>query len=124
MLIKYEEFLPKASSEQKKIIGKIVNTFNREASLLRIIRLAADAVKSGRGVFSEDGFGITLCENKNDFYAVTAGPRSKLIASKYQMCRYLEEAVDAGMEDLDIVEKNFERYVEKSISEYKKDPVL
>jgi hypothetical protein len=124
MLSSYEKFLPEASSEQKKIIGKIVNIFHREASLLRVIRLAADAVKSGRGVFSEDGFSITLCKNKDDFYSVTAGPRSKLIASKYQMSRFLEEAVDAGMEDLDIVEKNFERYVEKSISEYKEDPIL
>lgn len=59
---------------------------------------------------------ITVCEDEDDAMVISMGPRRELKRVKELMREYMKKAVDLGMGDLEIIQRNYKHYVGESLS--------
>lgn len=113
MLISIEDFIKSATKEQKELLFKLSETAKQEKKLEDEINYIYNSIKSG--TYSQNGHSITVCEDKDDASVISMKPREKLKGVKEQMKAYMEKAVELGMEDLGLIQRNYEHYVGKSL---------
>lgn len=108
-----EEFLKNANDKQKELLFRLGETAKKEDELCKKINGVFNSIKSG--VYSPDGFGITVCEDEDDAMIISAKDRGELEKVKGMMKGYMIEAVNLGMENLGIIQRNYKEYVGEDI---------
>ena len=108
MTVTIEEFMKTASAEQKDLLFKLSETAEEENKHAKEVNRISKSMSSG--VYS-DGFAVTLCEDEDDARVISAGPRQELRRAREKMKQYLKKAVELGMSQLGIIQRNYESYV-------------
>jgi hypothetical protein len=108
-----EEFLKSAKDNQKDLLYKLVEVAKKEDELCNRINQVYDSIKSG--VYSPDGIGITVCEDEDDAKIISAKDREELERVRGMMKGYMIEAVNIGMSNLGIIQRNYKEYVGREI---------
>jgi hypothetical protein len=111
--INIKEFLDKATDAQKGLLKKLTETAQKENELCDKINRVYASMKSG--VYSPDGFSITVCEDEDDAIIISAKDQEELDRVKGIMKGYMIEAVNLGMGNLGIIQRNYKEYVGKDI---------
>lgn len=111
--INLEEFLKNANDNQKELLFHLGEAAKKEDELCKKINSVFNSIKSG--VYSPDGFGITVCEDEDDALIISAKDREELEKVKGMMKGYMIEAINLGMGNLGIIQRNYKEYVGKEI---------
>ena len=108
-----EDFMKTATDEQKDLLFKIGETAEQEKKFADKINRIYGSISSG--VYSPDGVGITVCEDEDDAMVISWEPREELERVKGQIKEYMKKAVELGMSNLGIIQRNYEHYVGESL---------
>lgn len=108
-----EDFMKTARPEQRELLLSLAETAEKEERLAgQVVRIMNSA---GPGACVSDGFSVTPCEDEDDARIISANPRQELQRVRSQMRDYMLKAVELGMQDLGIIQRNYEHYVGKQI---------
>lgn len=111
MPLDLETFLKTASLNQKELLREIRELGMLEGLYAGNIEKINHSVKFG--IYSPDGASASLCEDADDAAVISAGPKKSLedVQAKLKDC--MIKSLELGMRELDIIQKNYERYVGK-----------
>ena len=108
-----EDFMKTATNEQKDILFKLGELAEQEQKISNEINKIYSSTKSG--VYSSDGFSLSICEDKDDAMVLSAKPRQELKRVKEQIKLYMIKAKESEMSDVGIIQRNYEHYAGKSL---------
>ncbi len=103
-----EDFMKVATEEQKDLLFKLSETAEQEKEYAGKVNRVYGSIT--RGVY-QDSSGVTLCEDGEDAFVISAGLRLKLERVREQMKSYMIKAIDLRMGHLGIIQRNYEHYV-------------
>jgi hypothetical protein len=108
-----EDFMKTATEEQKGLLCNISDAAEQEQKCADEVNRIYSSMRSG--LYSPDGYGVTVCEDEDDAMVISAGPRQKLGDAKKHLKEYMIEAVKLGMGHLGFIQRNYEHYVGESL---------
>jgi hypothetical protein len=111
-----DQFMEIATPEQAKLLREIVKGVRDEHKLAREIDGIYSAPVQG-GIYSGDGFSITPCEDEDDAAVISAKPRRDITHVRAQMKVYMQEAVELGMTNVGLIQRQYEHFVGEPLPE-------
>jgi hypothetical protein len=104
-----EAFFKNSTDKQKSLLLKIVETSQLENETCERINRVYNSIKSG--VYSSDGYSISVCEDEDDAAILSAKDRQELASIRDKIKGYMIEAVKIGIGNLGIISRNYKEYV-------------
>ncbi|MEK6812021.1 MAG: hypothetical protein AABX76_00520 [Nanoarchaeota archaeon] len=114
MTILLEDFMRTATDEQLELLHNLNETAEQEQILANRVNAIYGSLKSR--VHTSGSIGVGFCEDEDDARVISAGPTHELKRVRGQMKGYMQRAVQIGMGNLGIIERNYEGYVGAPLS--------
>jgi hypothetical protein len=111
--VNIKDFLKNANDKQMGLLEKLTETAKKEDELCKKINAVYNSIPSG--FYAPAGCGIIPCESEDDAILISAKDQEELNGIKETMKGYMIEAVNLGMGNLGIIQRNYKEYVGKDI---------
>jgi len=108
-----ESFVEQATPEQRKVLFTLSDLHEQEVKLMDQIKRIYASKQSG--IYSSDGMSITPCEDNDDAFVISFGPRKELTDVKKQTKYLVIKAVGLGMGNLGLIRRHYEEYFGKPL---------
>ncbi len=109
-----ESFMKTATKEQRDLLFQLSNTAEQENKYANKVNQIYNSMK--KGIYSSDGFSVTVCEDAGDAMVISAGHRQELQRLRKEVKGCMEKAVELGMGHLGLIQRNYEHYVGKPLT--------
>lgn len=101
-MLTVEDFMKTASEEQKDLLFKMSDVAEEENQLIKKL----NNIQTNASNFGFDSEYVTIASVK---------PKQELKEVKEKMKTYMEKAIELGMKNLGIIQRNYEHYVGKPL---------
>ena len=97
-----------ATDDQRNIMFDLVDLVEKEKELCKKIDKIFSSIKSG---VHYSGGAISVCEDEDDALIISIKPRNELKLVRNQIGVLMQKAIDLGMGDVGIIERNSDYYI-------------